>query len=167
VRFHVAYALGRIRDNRNEVLEALGEAMRADDSHAAAFAAQMLFRLDSSIAVVPRLIELLGAENEATRQRAIAALIAVAAQQSPPAATENDATTALPRLKQLFRDPDRDTRKQAMVAVARIAPPAEAHAVLGEVVKAGSGGDRDLWTFASLLWNKLDRQVSASASGGP
>jgi HEAT repeat protein len=163
VRFHAAYALGRIRDTRQEVLTALGEAMHADESHLAAFAAQMLYRIDPSIPVVPRLTRLLSAEDDRARRRAIIALIAVASQQSPTTAAENDATTAVPRLKELFHDPDLETRKQAMVAVARIAPLAEAHAALGRIVKAGPGDDRDLWTFASVLWNRLDRQVSAGA----
>jgi hypothetical protein len=51
-----------------------------------------------------------------------------------------------------------------MRAVARLAPLAEAHALLGEVVKRGPGTDRETWTFASLLWNSLDRQVRAIQS---
>jgi hypothetical protein len=51
-----------------------------------------------------------------------------------------------------------------MAAVAHLARLADAHAMLGEVVKAGPGTDRDTWTFASLLWNKLDRQVRATQS---
>jgi hypothetical protein len=168
VRFHAAYALGRIRENREEVVAALREAMNYDQSFVAAFAAQMLSRIDPSVAVAPRLIELLEVGDDATRRRAIMALIDVAARQASSPTAVNDVASAVPRLKKLFADPDIEISKQAMLAVARIVPPAEAHAALGEVVKAGPGADRERWTFASVLWNKLDRQVAASAaSGGP
>ena len=36
--------------------------------------------------------------------------------------------------------------------------------IMGEVVKRGPGTDRETWTFASLLWNGLDRQVRAIQS---
>jgi hypothetical protein len=163
VRFHAAYALGRIRENSPAVVMALREAMEDEASATAAFAAQMLHRIDPSIDTVPRLIELLGHSDAETRRRAVAALMMVHSQQS--AASPGSATTAaaeaLPRLKKLFADPDQETRKQAMLGVARIASPTDAHAMLGDVVKAGPGADKELWTFASLLWNKLDRQVRA------
>jgi hypothetical protein len=162
VRFHAAYALGRTRENSPSVVAALRESMADDASGIAAFAAQMLHRLDPSIDVVPRLIELLDHEDAATRRRAVTALMAVHAPQS--SASSTPAVEALPRLTKLFSDPDQETRKKAMMAVARMASPADAHAALSDVVKAGPGEDKEVWTLASVLWDRLDRQLRAASS---
>src|SRR5205807_1376584 len=81
VRFHAVYALGRIRENYPAVIAALREAMDDDGSTVAAFAAQMLHRLDPTVNAVPRLIELLDHPEAKTRRGAVAALVAMGAQQ--------------------------------------------------------------------------------------
>ncbi len=159
VRFHAVYALGRTRQNSPEVALALRAAMEDDAGPAAPLAAQMLHRLDPSIDIVPRLIELLDDGDAETRRRAVTALLSV---QGQPTSLGDDAAgpaRAVPQLKRLLADPDPQTRKAAMTAVARLAPLVNAHAMLRNVVKRGPGTDRETWTFASLLWNKLDRQM--------
>jgi hypothetical protein len=88
VRWHAAFTLSSFGDDAKAAIPALWRQINDDDSPIAAFAAEMLHRIDPSADVLPRLRQLLKNHQKENRGRAIDALAELRSPQAKQALVE-------------------------------------------------------------------------------
>jgi HEAT repeat protein len=127
VRWNAILALESIGTKALPAAPALSELMHRDSTPAAIYAARALVVIDPQAKVVPRLIELLDADDVDTRRQAVNRL-----QHIGPA----NANAAVPKLMELLDDSNVFVRSAAIEAMTVLASPEESIPALKRVLES-------------------------------
>jgi hypothetical protein len=131
VRWNVLYALAYIGHRARAAVPALRDLVQADDTSLGVFAGRVLWTVDAKQHVVPRLIELLDAEDAEARRQSLR-LIDEIMRDTPGL----DLSAAIPPLLRWLDDPVAAHRKWAIDELSYFAPPEEIIPVLLKVFAA-------------------------------